>query len=87
MPGMKAGPGWRYIIKRLGSSREDAAMVEDVMRRFVFHSTLGWQIRAELDRGTWEAQAMLEADREIFAQDYAGRRRVFEEMKTCGEAA
>jgi hypothetical protein len=29
---------------------------------------------------------MQEADREMFAEDYAGRRRVFEEMKVCAAA-
>ena len=49
------GPYQRDIIQHLGCSARDACMVEDILHRFVFHSTLDWQSREELDRGAKEA--------------------------------
>lgn len=40
-------------------------MLEDILRRFVFHRTLDWQ-------SAREAWAMLEEDQEMFVEDYAG---------------
>jgi hypothetical protein len=73
-------PYQQDIIALLGCSQQDAAMVEDIMRCFVFHSTLDWQSRTELKRGAREAWAMLKADREMFEQDHASRRRLIETM-------
>lgn len=78
---MHISPYQSDIIRHLGCSPRDAVMVEDIMRRFVFHSTLDWQSREELDRGAAEAWAMLEEDREMFEEDFAARRQVFAEMK------
>ncbi len=64
------GPYERDIIAQLGCSPQDATMVEDIMRHFVFHSTLDRQSRTELDCGAREAWAMLEADREMFEECY-----------------
>ena len=77
------GPYERDIIEQLGCSSQDASMVEDIMRRFVFHSTLDWLSREELDRGAREAWEMLMADREMFEQDCTDRRRVFAESRSC----
>jgi hypothetical protein len=76
------GPYQRDIIQHLGCTPQDAAMVEDIMRRFVFHSTLDWQSREELNRGAEDAWAVLEEDREMFEADFAARQRMFNEMKT-----
>jgi hypothetical protein len=41
----------KIIMRQLGCTWQDATTVEDIMRRFLFHSTLDWQSREELDRG------------------------------------
>jgi hypothetical protein len=78
---MHVGPYQRDIIKQLGCSAEDAAMVEDIMRTQVFHSTLDWLSAAELQRGARKAWAILEADRELFEGCYRDVQRIFAERK------
>lgn len=74
----------RDIIEQLGCSPQDAAMVEDIMRRFVFHSSLDWQSDRRFRKGVLEAWEMLESDRAIFEKFYAGAKRCYEEMKADG---
>ena len=81
MSAQHIGPYKRDIMDHLGCSAEDAAMVEDIMRNEVFHSTLDWQSAAQLQRGAREAWAILEADRAMFEEYYRGVRKVFAEMK------
>lgn len=51
------------IIKATGVSERDAGFVEDIMRADIFHSTLDWQSRAQLERGAREAVEMLKVYR------------------------
>lgn len=49
-------PGYADIItEALGCSPKDAAAVEDVMRHTIFHSTLDWQTREQLQAAAWDA--------------------------------
>lgn len=75
------GPYNRVIMDHLGCSADEAAMVEDIMRNEVFHSTLDWQTAAELKRGAREAWAILEADSAMFEGHYREVRRFFQEAK------
>lgn len=78
---MHLGPYKKQIIADMGCTTEEAAMVEDIMRNHVFHSTLDWQSAAELQRGAREAWTILEADREMFVNHYRQVRRIFQETK------
>ena len=80
------GPYQRDILRQLGCSREDAAMVEDIMRRFVFHSTLDWQSERQFQKGVQEAWELLESDRGMFEEFYSAARGCYEEMKMSGAA-
>jgi len=80
MPEQHIGPYQRDIVDQLGCSAADAAMIENIMRNEVFHSTLDWQSESELQRGTRKAWAILEADREVFESYRRDVQRVFEEM-------
>ena len=51
MPEQHLGPYQRDIMDQLGCSAEDAAMVEDIMRQHIFHSTLDWLSEAQFRRG------------------------------------
>lgn len=84
---MHLGPYKKQIIAELDCTADDAAMVEDIMRNEVFHSTLDWQSAAKLRRGAREAWAILDADREFFESHYRDARRIFEEMKQQGVTA
>jgi hypothetical protein len=44
---MPLGPYRKLIIDELACTAEDAALVEDIMRTHVFHSTLDWQSKAQ----------------------------------------
>jgi len=81
MPGPFIGPYQRDIMDQLGCSDADAAMVENIMRNEVFHSTLDWQSAEQLQRGAREAWAILEANREVFESYRRDVQRVFAEMK------
>ena len=80
------GPYERDIIEQLGCSPQDAVMVEDIMRRFVFHSTLDWQRERQFQKGVLEAWELLESDRGMFEEFYAAARGCYEEMKMSGAA-
>jgi hypothetical protein len=77
----------RFIIEELSCNEEDAAIIEDLMREHVFHSTLDWQSEAQLRRGAREAWAILEEDRDFFVEHYRERRALFAEMKAKESAA
>jgi len=81
MPEPFIGPYQRDIMDQLGCSDADAAMVENIMRNEVFHSTLDWQSAEQLQRGACEAWAILEANREMFDAYYRDARATFEEMR------
>lgn len=81
MPEQYIGPYQRDIMDQLHCSPEDAAMVEDIMRNHVFHSTLDWQSAAQFRSGTQEAWKLLESDREMFEDYYRMAKQAFAEMK------
>lgn len=68
------------IIEGTRCSRADAAMIEDIMRNEVFHSTLDWQTRAQFRKGARRAARILEQNRELFKDFRAQIRASFEQM-------
>ena len=81
MPEQDIGPYQRNIMDQLDCSAQDAAMVEDIMRNHVFHSTLDWQTASQFRGGAGDAWELLEADREMFTEYYRNARQAFEEMR------
>jgi len=75
------GPYQRDIMDQIGCSAADAVMVEDIMERHVFHSTLDWPSDAEFRRGAQEAWQVLEEDREVFEGYFRQARQTFLEMR------
>ena len=69
------------ICQDTGCTPEDAAMIEDIMRNDIFHSTLDWQSRAEFKTGAREAAKLLEENREMYEQARAQTLAVFHQMK------
>jgi hypothetical protein len=68
------------IIEDMRCSRADAAMIEDIMRNEVFHSTLDWQMPAQFRQGARRAAKILEQNRELFENFRAQTRAAFEQM-------
>lgn len=49
----------KAIVEATGCAPEEAAQIEDIMRHEIFHSTLDWQSREELDEGARQAARLL----------------------------
>lgn len=54
----------QIIIEATGCREEDVQEIEDLMRQVVFHSTLDWQTRDQLEAGAREAWSLLQEIRE-----------------------
>lgn len=78
---MHIGPYQKVIMAQLGCTANDASMVEGIMRNHIFHSTLDWQSKAQLQQGAIEAWQLLESEREMFEENYNKLRAGFEEAK------
>lgn len=48
------------ILKSKGCSLPDACRIEEIMRDVIFHSTLDWQTREELEAAAKTAYAVLQ---------------------------
>jgi len=48
------------IMNATGCAADEVELIEDVMRDVVFHSTLDWQTREQLEEGARIARAALE---------------------------
>lgn len=71
----------QMIIEDTGCNAADAAMIEDVMRNEIFHSTLDWQTRAQFRQGARKAAKVLEENRELFETYRARSHAVFEQTQ------
>lgn len=71
----------QLIIKDTGCNAGDAAMIEDIMRNEIFHSTLDWQTRAQFRQGARKAAKILEQNRKLFEGYRARSRAIFERMQ------
>jgi hypothetical protein len=49
----------KIIMETLGCAEGRAAQIETIMREDIFHSTLDWQSREELEEAACEADNML----------------------------
>jgi hypothetical protein len=69
-PSLTAHVESRYISDLIQKAtqvpHQDIAMIENIMRSDIFHSTLDWQSREQLVAGAKEAHALLVANRELF---------------------
>jgi hypothetical protein len=71
----------RHLIQRAtGAPVSDLALVENIMRDDIFHSTLDWQTREQLTDAARQAFAMLKANREIYEFGRVCAQAVFQSM-------
>lgn len=75
------------IIEDTNCNLDNAAMIEHIMREDIFHSTLDWQTRAQLRRAALRAAKMLEENRDLYEQERAQTRAVFEQMRRAEQQA
>ncbi|MGA2608688.1 MAG: hypothetical protein ABSH01_14685 [Terriglobia bacterium] len=69
------------IIEDTGCRPDDVALIDDIMRNEVFHSTLDWQTRARFRQGARKAAKILEGNRELFEEYRAQTLAVFNRMR------
>jgi hypothetical protein len=69
-------PYQRAILSQLGCSADEAAMVEDIVRKHIFHSTLNWQTEAGFPPWCERGLALFESEREMFEEHYRHAREV-----------
>lgn len=74
------------IMQATGCAAADAAMVEDIMRNEVFHSTLDWQTRSEFRSVARKADRILTENRALYAGFYHAARAARLQMKRANVA-
>jgi hypothetical protein len=74
-------PYSEIITAATAARGDDAIMIEDIMRTEIFHSTLDWQSRAELELAACKAMIILHANRRFYTFALMERRLVMQEMK------
>ena len=71
----------QMIIEDTGCNAAGAAIIEDIMRNEIFHSTLDWQTRAQFRQGARKAAKVLEQNRALFESYRARSRAIFEQTQ------
>ena len=59
-------PFRKLIEEATGAPSSDLAMIENIMRDDIFHSTLDWQTSEQLSEAASQAFALLNANRELY---------------------
>jgi hypothetical protein len=71
----------QMIIEDTGCKPDEAAMIEDIMRNEVYHSTLDWQTRVQFRQGARKAAKILDQNRELFENYRVQTRAIFEQTQ------
>ena len=67
MKAMLAMNPCHHLIQRAtGAPARDLALVENIMRDDIFHSTLDWQTREQLTAAARQAFALLQSNRDLY---------------------
>ena len=72
----------RLIRSATGAAPADWALIENIMRDEIFHSTLDWQSEAQLAGAAHQAAARLNADRELYEFGRSSALATFEQMRS-----
>lgn len=64
-----------------GAPARDLALVENIMRDDIFHSTLDWQTREQLTAAAREAFALLQANRQLYESHAAEIQAAFQSVR------
>ena len=76
----RMNPLRRLIQRATGAPVGDLALVENIMRDDIFHSTLDWQTREQLTDAARQAFALLQANRDLYEFGRASAQAVFQSM-------
>jgi hypothetical protein len=73
-----------HLIQRATNApARDLALIENIMREDIFHSTLDWQTRDQLVAAAREAFALLQANRDFYESHAAEVQAVFQQMRAA----
>jgi hypothetical protein len=70
------------IQSATGAAEADWAMIENIMRDEIFHSTLDWQSEAQLTQAARQAATRLNADREFYEFARSRALATFQELRS-----
>ena len=71
----------RIIQEATEAPAGEWALLENIMREEIFHSTLDWQSREQLKAGAQHAQQRLESDREWYVLTWQYRQKILQQMQ------
>ena len=72
----------RQLIQRAtGAPASDLAMIENIMRDDIFHSTLDWQTSEQLSSAARQAFRLLDENRDMYEFSRASALAAFNEMR------
>ncbi len=77
----RSSPLLTLIEGATGASKSDLGTIENIMREEIFHSTLDWQSRKELEDAARQAFARLIQNRELYDRDRACKIAMFQKMR------
>jgi hypothetical protein len=72
----------RLIQSATGAAEADWALIENIMRDEIFHSTLDWQSEAQLTLAARQAATRLNADREFYEFARSRALATFQELRS-----
>jgi hypothetical protein len=72
----------RLIQSATGAAEADWALIENIMRDEIFHSTLDWQSEAQLKQAARQAATWLDADRELYEFGRSSALATFEQKRS-----
>jgi hypothetical protein len=76
----------RIIQSATGAQTNDVALIENIMRDEIFHSTLDWQTREQLADAARRAFVRLSCDRGLYESGRAAALAAFERMQGSSES-
>ena len=62
----RLNPRQSLIQSATGAPADDLALIENIMREDIFHSTLDWQPREQLTVAARQAFSLLQANRDLY---------------------
>lgn len=77
---LRLHPLRRLIQRSTGAAAADLALIENIMRDEIFHSTLDWQTREQLTDAARQAFALLQANRDLYESARASALATFRQM-------
>ena len=81
MSAPRLNPIHRLIQRTTGAPARDLALIENIIRDDIFHSTLDWQTHEQLADAARQAFDLLNDNRELYESAQASALAVFHQMR------